>query len=374
MPPTPNLPAPQTIGLLASEVTTRGGIQSFMLRITEVIGSILESNPGTAGYCLSLNDSSKALRQHPAMPAAIRVWGANRSKAKLMAHALFKQPHLDVLFVGHLGLAPVAHVLKALGRVRDYYVILHGIEAWRRVPYVDRRALLAATNIIATTRYTAEECARHNHLPADRFRIIPLCADERNVTPSPTFKLNGEFKLLCVARQDATERYKGFEHIFQSLAQLQPTHPNIHLNMVGTGDDQKRLKAVANDLGVGHQVTFWGALSDEDLAAAFQGCDIYVMPSEREGFGIVYLEAMRYGKPCIGGNHGGTPEVIEDGKSGYLTEYGDIAALEMYIRRLEDAPSLRQSLGEKGTKLVQNQFSFESFESRYRYLMRQIEQ
>jgi hypothetical protein len=118
---------------------------------------------------------------------------------------------VDTLFVGHVGMAPLALALKALGRVRNYYVILHGIEAWKRVPYLDRRALLGATRIIATTHFTAQECARHNEIPTSRFQIIPLCADERSVTPTPSFRLNGGFKSLCVARQDSSERYKGFD-------------------------------------------------------------------------------------------------------------------------------------------------------------------
>jgi glycosyltransferase involved in cell wall biosynthesis len=249
--------------------------------------------------------------------------------------------------------------------VRDYHVILHGIEAWRRVPYLDRLALRSAKHIIATTYYTAQECAKHNNLAQDRFRVIPLCADERNITPSATFRLNGEFKLLCVARQDAMERYKGFEHIFEALVILRPTHPNIHLNMVGTGDDQVRLKSVTRDLGVADMVTFWGALSDEDLAAAYRECDVYVMPSKKEGFGIVFLEAMRYGKPCIGGNHGGTPDVIEHGKNGYLVEWGAVEMMAAHIGDLAVNDSLRHSMGAAGRDRLLTKFSRLMFINRY---------
>lgn len=367
---TPRQLSANKIGLLASEMASRGGVQSFMLRIAEVIGDLLAQQEAAYGYCLSLNDSTESLRQHPAVPATLDVWGAARSKKKLITHAILNRPKTDVLIVGHLGLAPLAHALKILRRVRNYDVILHGIEAWKPVSPLNRRALLAARNIIATTNYTVEECGKSNHIPADRFKVIPLCADERKVTPSPIFELNGEFKLLCVARQDASERYKGFEQIFEAMAQLRLTNPDIHLNLVGTGDDQTRLKQVEEELGISDQVTFWGTLSDEELAAAYRDCDVYVMPSAREGFGIVFLEAMRHGKPCIGGNHGGTPDVIEHGKSGYLLEYGDVAALVDYMRSLADDPLVRRSLGERGAELVEDRFSFQYFRSSYQCLMR----
>jgi phosphatidylinositol alpha-1,6-mannosyltransferase len=357
------------IGLLAPEMATLGGVQSFMQRISEVIGGVMEEDPAVQGYCFSLNDSTEALRQHPAIPANLHVWGAARSKRRLITHALTTMPRTDVLFVGHLGTGPLAYLMKRLGRVRDYHVILHGIEAWEPVAPLDRRALMGATRIIATTRYTAEECARHNAIPADRFEVIPLCADERQVSPSPTFRLNGGFKLLCVARQAASERYKGFEHVFAALARLRSSHPQIHFNLVGDGDDQPRLKADAAERGVEDSVTFWGRLSDAELAAAYQQCDVFVMPSSREGFGIVFLEAMRHAKPCIGGDHGGTPDVIEHGQSGYLVAYGDVDALVDNVRGLVNDVFLRHSMGETGKKAVSDRFAIQHFNTSYQCLM-----
>lgn len=357
--------AMRRIGLLATEMATHGGVQSFMQRVAEVISGVVEQDPTAQGYCLSLNDSTEALQRHPATPGNLDCWGADRSKKRLISYAITSMPKTDALFVGHLGAGPVAYAMKLIRRVRDYYVILHGIEAWKRVSALDRRALMGAKKIIATTRYTAEECGRHNAIPADRFTVIPLCADERPVTPSPDFQLNGDFKLLCVARQDAAERYKGIEHVFAALAHLRPSHPGIHFNLVGDGNDQPRLKALAQEMGVQENVTFWGRLSDGDLAAAYQQCDVYVMPSSREGFGIVFLEAMRHGKPCIGGNHGGTRDVIEHGRSGYLVEYGDVEALTRYLRELAGDPKLRQLIGANGAELVQLRFSHNSFKSDY---------
>jgi len=89
--------------------------------------------------------------------------------------------------------------------------------------------------------------------------------------------------------------------IFEALTRI-PDPPVPHLNLVGTGDDQPRLEAVASALGVEDRVTFWGVLDDARLGAAYADCDVFVMPSKEEGFGIVFLEAMLRGKPCIGGH------------------------------------------------------------------------
>jgi phenylalanine-4-hydroxylase len=66
---------------------------------------------------------------------------------------------------------------------------------------------------------------------------------------------------------------------------------------------------------------------------AYDACELFALPSGGEGFGLVFLEAMSHGKPVIGGAHGGTPETIEEGISGYLVQHGDVAQLALRERR-----------------------------------------
>jgi glycosyltransferase involved in cell wall biosynthesis len=351
------------IGLLAPEMCTPGGVQAYMLRLAEALAPGRPGD-GYAFHCASLNDTTESLRRHPSLRSCATLYGASRSKWRL-ALRLLAFPRLEVLVVGHLGPSPLAWLLKAIGRVERYVVVLHGIEAWRRLPWPERWAAQRADAVVATTTFTEREFGRLNGVREDRLYVISLCADERSWGENARFKLNGAFKLLCVARQDASERYKGFEMIFEALARI-PDPPVPHLNLVGTGDDQPRLRAIASALGVADRVTFWGVLDDAQLAAAYEDCDVFVMPSKMEGFGIVFLEAMLRGKPCIGGAHGGTPEVIEHGKSGFLVEYGDVDALVRYLLALRADPDLRRRLGERGRELVKSRFSAAAFRERWR--------
>jgi glycosyltransferase involved in cell wall biosynthesis len=105
-------------------------------------------------------------------------------------------------------------------------------------------------------------------------------------------------------------------------------------------------------------VTFLGAVSDERLRLLYQECDVFAMPSKGEGFGIVFLEAMHQGKPCIGGNHGGTPEVIDHGANGYLVDYGDVEQLAHYLMELFRKTDLRWNMGLKGYQKVEARYLF----------------
>lgn len=356
-------------GLLATEAISRGGVQSFMIRVVEVMDGLIGSGQLRNAAFFSLNDTTADMREYCQLGTAWLVKGGNRRKLEFVMGCLSADVRLGSLIVGHLSLGPLALAMHWLGKVREYNIILHGIEAWEKANWINRLGLKYANSIIATTTYTAEACAKVNSLDISRFRIIPLCADESQILPDPTFELRGMVKLLCVARQDPSERYKGFEMLMDAVRSLVTSYPTIHLNLIGSGADQERLKDYADKNGLASHVTFWGAVSDAALAKAYQSCDIYVMPSKKEGFGIVFLEAMIRAKPCIGGRHGGTPDVIEDGRSGYLVDYGNTLELIGCISSLVANARLRSEMGARGRELIDSRFSWNAFKDAYSDLL-----
>lgn len=356
------------VALVAGEMCSHGGIQSFMWRVAEVIGGLVTEGIAE-GRIFSMNDTTDRLRAHPRMPQMLSAWGVDHSRWRLVRDILRYACPADTLIVGHIGPAPLAYLLHKFGCIKRYFVILHGIEAWRRVSIFERYAARSAERVIATTHYTSNVFSRINKIDESLLRVIPICTEEVPILPQQGIQLKGGFKMLCVARLAASERYKGVDHVFQALAKLKSQYPEIHLNVVGDGDDRARLQCYAEELGVVDQVTFWGHLSDKERNAAYTDCDVFVMPSKMEGFGVVFLEAMSHGKPCIGGNHGGTPEVIERGKSGFLVEYGDVESLVRHIESLYNDSSLAESLGSRGYDLISGKFNSTRFRESYRKLI-----
>jgi len=108
------------------------------------------------------------------------------------------------------------------------------------------------------------------------------------------------------------------------------------------------------------------------LAACYGHCELFALPSRGEGFGLVYLEAMACGKPVIGGAHGGAPEVIEDGKTGYLVAHGDAAQLATAMETLLDDATLRGEMGRRGKQRVENEFRFSVFAKSFRKILREL--
>ena len=109
---------------------------------------------------------------------------------------------------------------------------------------------------------------------------------------------------------------------------------------------------------------FLGSVDEATLHECYRSCDIFVLPSAQEGFGIVFLEAMRYRKPTVGARYGGIPEVVLDGITGLLVDYGDEVALAEAVTSLCKDPELRQRFGDAGYERLELNFTLDQFKER----------
>ena len=103
-----------------------------------------------------------------------------------------------------------------------------------------------------------------------------------------------------------TERYKGHDQLLEAMTTL----PDARLVVAGDGDDRRRLEEKAAALGLGDRTFFTGFLSEATLAELYRRCAAFVMPSRGEGFGLVYLEAMRAGKPVLAARGSAAEEIV----------------------------------------------------------------
>nr|MDQ3819127.1 glycosyltransferase family 4 protein [Acidobacteriota bacterium] len=149
--------------------------------------------------------------------------------------------------------------------------------------------------------------------------------------------------------------------------------PDAQFLIVGDGSDMSRLKNLAKKVGVHDRVHFLGFVNEELLRAYYESCDVFVMPSAKDGFGFVFLEAMQYGKPVVAANRGGSAEVILNGITGILVKYGDIPQLERVLIDLCRDPKYRKRLGSAGYRRLQEHFTYTQFERTLtQILMREI--
>jgi phosphatidylinositol alpha-1,6-mannosyltransferase len=172
---------------------------------------------------------------------------------------------------------------------------------------------------------------------------------------------------LIVGRLSAAERYKGHDALVDAWPTVRAAIPRARLVVVGDGDDRFRLEARVAESGLTGSIQFVGRVSDRRLRGLYRGCALFVMPSAGEGFGLVYLEAMREGKPCIA--LGAANQIIEDGVTGLLLDEARPDALANAIVRLLTDDELRARLGRAATAKFAGFFTEQHFARRFRQAM-----
>jgi phosphatidylinositol alpha-1,6-mannosyltransferase len=365
------------IGLFP-DLEPAGGIQRAGRHLAAVM---TEFAAGRAMECrlLSLNDTPELHRMSVAGREFVFT-GSERAKGRFTATAMRSaRRHAKLVVAAHPYLAPVVQAMRIAAPRMKSIVVAHGIEVWEPLSTLRRRALRGANLILTPTKDTADHIATQQQIPRERVRVLPWALDpdfEALAAATSQSSLPANFPLgrviLTVGRWQANERYKGMDTLVSALPRLLHEWTDLQLVAVGEGDDQAWLEQLAEGCGVRRHVHFFSGLSHSELAACYSACEIFALPSRGEGFGFVYLEAMARGKPVIGGAHGGAPEVIDDGRTGYLVQHGDAPQLATSIETLLANPDLAREMGARGRERVNRDFKFSVFAKSLKKIFREL--
>jgi len=306
--------------------------------------------------------------------------GAARSKAGFAVSALkAARRKARLTLAAHPNLAPIVRSMNLVAPRMKSIVCTHGIEVWEPLSRMRRRSLQHATFVLAPSRATAEYVISVQGVSSAKVRMLPWGLDpdfETKLFGVADARLPADFPqgrvILTVGRWLATERYKGMDTLIQALPRLLMRWPDVQLAMVGSGDDREWLANIARDSGVQKHVHFLTDLSYGELSACYAAAELFALPSRGEGFGFVYLEAMARGKPVIGGAHGGAPEVIQDGVTGYLVQHGDTEQLATAIDALLEHPERAKEMGARGRERVDKEFRFAVFAKAFKKILREL--
>ncbi len=308
---------------------------------------------------VSLHDDSRSAELSP---IGIEVRGANGSRAAFVGTALNTARHAGpdaAVVCSHLHLSAVAKGVSVLSGAARPTVMLCGIEAWTPLRRLERWAL-ASSEVAAISQHTVDRFKAVN--PALAHLDVHVCHPGLAATGTPALGLSS--MALIVARMSSSERYKGHDALLAMWPRVVARHPEAVLVVAGDGDDRPRLEALARELGVGRSVNFVGAVSDKALATLYEQCRFFVMPSRDEGFGLVFLEAMRAGKACIGGA-GAAAEIIEHGVTGFVVNPSSQADIEVAVQLLYDDPGMCARYGGGGRERFMSMFTDRHFQTRF---------
>lgn len=150
--------------------------------------------------------------------------------------------------------------------------------------------------------------------------------------------------------------HKHVDHLLKIVKELKKEIPNIRLKIIGDGIEKNRLLKLVKNYKIENKVSFHTNLKYSDVIYHIKKSSLLVLPSTREGFGIVLAEANACYRPVIAYKTGGVIEIVKDGENGFLIEPLDIKSLKEKIRTLIFDEELQRNLGENGRKKVEKVF------------------
>jgi len=159
---------------------------------------------------------------------------------------------------------------------------------------------------------------------------------------------------------------KRFGDIIRAFSKVRTHNANVVMMIVGDGPDRKYLERLSCELHVQEFVHFMGY--QENSSQYFHAMDILAHVPAQEAFGLVLAEAMLAGKPIVASNVGGIPDIVDDGLTGLLVEWGDIEALSSALISLLAAPEWRTELGNRGRLKAQSKFTAKRYVEEVEFL------
>ncbi|RFZ95311.1 glycosyltransferase family 1 protein [Mucilaginibacter conchicola] len=302
-----------------------GGIQKMTRTLAHSLHNIC-SNQHWDFKLISLYDKDTDLMPRYLPQANFKGFG--RNKIGFILQNVFKADKPDVIILSHINLALVGLLIKLLSPKTKIWLIAHGIEVWCPLSFNKRKLLNSCDKVLCVSRFTLEQMKAFHHLPAEKCEVLNNVLDPFMPLPAVFSKpayllqrygLNEKHKvILSLARLASTEQYKGHDRVLKAVVQLKKQYHNIKYILAGSYDKAEgdRIKKLITDYDITEQVILTGFIAEQEIPDHFLMADLFVLPSKKEGFGIVFIEALSCGLPVICGNTDGSVDAIRNGELG----------------------------------------------------------
>ncbi|TVR84967.1 MAG: glycosyltransferase family 4 protein [Saprospirales bacterium] len=351
---------------------SKGGVQTYSVFFLKALQEIFPESQ----YDVFLMHDSKIPCKHHFLPdTSFHCAGSWFPKARPIAFGAQALKHnfykpADLILSTHINFSLVAQWLKYFKNT-PYMAVAHGIEAWDIQKPRLCSALQGTDRILCVSQYTRSRLKDEQNLSSEKLGILPNTFDENRFRiASKPHRLLERYALsidqpviLTVARLDPGEGYKGYDKILRSLPKIRRYIPNVHYMLVGKGDDTSRICNIIKQHNLEDCVTVTGLVPDEELCDYYNLCDVFAMPSKKEGFGIVFLEALACGKPVIAGNQDGSIDPLCNGNLGVLINpdnMNDLVESLIQVLNKTHSNSLIFNPDKLRNKTIEN-FGFETF-------------
>jgi phosphatidylinositol alpha-1,6-mannosyltransferase len=280
----------------------------------------------------------------------------------------------------HLAAASTSHFIYDFGGIarahprvpplrRPYMVWIHGIEIWEQARADRLRRAQRADVLVSNTDHTRTRAAAL-HAGLEHAQTCWLATEEdtapdASVDPAPP-------TALVLARLDAAGGYKGHRELIEAWPSVLRSSPEARLVIAGDGPGMPVIRAWADASPARHRIELRGFVSEAALDRLWLETSLLAMPSRGEGFGLVYIEAMRRAVPVLASIHDAGTEVNRHGDTSYNVDLDAPGQLVERLTSLLARPDERRRLGLAARARWQAHFRYSAFAQRFRPLLHEL--
>jgi phosphatidyl-myo-inositol dimannoside synthase len=324
----------------------------------------------------SMHDASDGAENNHYFPNEL-FYGFAANRVSFIYNATKAGATANLVILSHINLLPVAWLIKKRNPRVKIILMAHGIEIWDALPASKQKFMHVVDTFACVSSFTKSTIEKVHHVASSKAMVLNNCIDpfltvsSKHVDSIDLKKRYGmstnDIVLLTLTRITERDRYKGYDVVIKAMAEMVKFNTGIKYILAGGYQpaERKYIDDLLREYNVESNVILTGYVKNEELAAHFNIADIYVMPSVKEGFGIVFVEAMLYGLPVIAANVDGSTDALLQGKLGTLVNPNEPKAVVEAVKNImankqKYTPSL---------KLVDTHFSYDTYKTNFENLI-----
>ncbi len=317
--------------------STTGGIQKMTRTLAHSLIEVATRNKWSFLLWSAYDKNEDVMTQY--IPAK-NFKGFGIKRISFIIQSIKQGITTDVVILSHINLATIGLIIKLLNPKCKIWLIAHGIEVWRHLSFARMQLLKYCDKIICVSNFTKQEIIRLHQTDADKCHVLNNAIDSLMKLPDnfikpqyllDRYKLNKhDLVLFTLTRLAITEQYKGYEQVIKVIGKLKLTFPTIKYVLAGQYDnaEEVRIKHLIYKHHVEDHVILTGFITETEVSDHFLLADLFILPSKKEGFGIVFIEALACGLPVVCGNVDGSLDAIRNGELGKTVNPDDLEELE----------------------------------------------
>ena len=255
-------------------------------------------------------------------------------------------------------LFPTAYLVKKLRPDTPVVAHYHLDQTNRLWTKMNQKLLNLVDAVIVDSAYLKQQLMERVKIKKTPIHVIHCGVDIDQIQPAKKKLVNKDIKTLLYLGRFIKRKRPDFA--IKVFAKLYKKHPNTRLVMVGEGPMQAELKTLSKKLKIDTAVEFPGPLFGKEKLKQYHQADLFIFPSEKEGFVLVVLEAMAAGLPLLVPNAISFPEAVKDGQNGHLAKVNDIHDWVDKAEKILFSSKINLSMRQQSRKIAVNQFSWET--------------